>query len=110
LEYLRALRALSGARIQDIADSLGTTVGAASKLTDRLVADGLVQRLPHPTDRRSSLVQLTSAGAAALATGEAAFEESIAAIIGTLDVETVATLSSLLRTAQAAVANAEVEK
>jgi DNA-binding MarR family transcriptional regulator len=104
------LRAVDGARIQDIADSLGTTVGAASKLTDRLVADGLVQRQPHPTDRRSSLVQLTSAGATALASGESAFEEAITAVAGAIDPDTLATLTTMLHNAQAALAKTVVEQ
>lgn len=33
-----------------------------TNIVDRLEADGLAQRLPHPTDRRTTLVALTPAG------------------------------------------------
>ncbi len=33
-----------------------------TNIVDRLEADGLAQRLPHPTDRRTTLVALTAAG------------------------------------------------
>ena len=33
-----------------------------TNIVDRLEADGLAQRLPHPTDRRTTLVQLTPEG------------------------------------------------
>ena len=67
---LRAVRRHDGTcRVQDLRAELGITVGAASKLVDRLERDGLALRRPHPTDRRSSLVALTESGISALATG-----------------------------------------
>src|ERR1700712_4015051 len=33
-----------------------------TNIVDRLEADGLAHRLPHPTDRRTTLVELTAAG------------------------------------------------
>ncbi len=35
---------------------------SVTSLVNRLVQDGLVERLPHPTDRRTTLVQLTTRG------------------------------------------------
>jgi DNA-binding MarR family transcriptional regulator len=35
---------------------------SVTSLVNRLVADGLVERTPHPTDRRTTLVRLTPAG------------------------------------------------
>ena len=46
---------------QDLSDDIGITVGAASKLVDRLERDGLVSKGPNPADRRSSLIALTTA-------------------------------------------------
>lgn len=54
------------ARVNDISDEIGITVGAASKLVDRLERDGLAERRPNPGDRRSSLVSLSEAGNRAL--------------------------------------------
>jgi DNA-binding MarR family transcriptional regulator len=66
---LQALDVLSGrdgtGRVQDVSGGIGITVGAASKLVDRLERDGLVERRPNPSDRRSSLVVLTNVGQAA---------------------------------------------
>ena len=55
--------------IRDMKTELGITVGAASKLVDRLERDGLATRSAHPDDRRSSLITLTAAGEAALDQG-----------------------------------------
>ncbi|MCW3492664.1 MarR family winged helix-turn-helix transcriptional regulator [Microbacterium sp. SSM24] len=53
-------------RVHELSDELGITMGAASKLTDRLERSGLALRRPHPADRRSSLITLTEAGRRAL--------------------------------------------
>jgi DNA-binding MarR family transcriptional regulator len=37
---------------------------SVTNIVDRLQADGLVRRTPHPTDRRATLVEITEAGAA----------------------------------------------
>ncbi|GGS52851.1 MULTISPECIES: MarR family winged helix-turn-helix transcriptional regulator [Actinokineospora] len=35
---------------------------SVTNIVDRLEADGLVRRLPHPTDRRTTLAEITEAG------------------------------------------------
>ena len=78
LQALRVLRERGGnARVQDVADDLVITVGAASKLVDRLERDGSARREPNPEDRRSSLVALTAAGVDVLDAGLAAFEAAL---------------------------------
>ena len=63
LTALRVVRRHAGsARVQELRTQLGITVGAASKLVDRLERDGLVVRTANPHDRRSSLIALTPAG------------------------------------------------
>jgi len=63
LEALRVLDRRDGTcRVQDIADDLCITVGAASKLVDRLEHQGLARRAANPDDRRSSLIDLTANG------------------------------------------------
>ena len=73
LAVLSALRVIGryspSARVQELRDELRITVGAASKLVDRLEKDGLAQRHPHPSDRRSSFVSLSGAGEQALEFG-----------------------------------------
>ena len=39
---------------------------SVTNIVDRLQADGLVRRVPHPTDRRATLVEITDSGRAAL--------------------------------------------
>jgi DNA-binding MarR family transcriptional regulator len=45
-----------------LADALKVTPRAVTGLVDALVANGLVTREPHPTDRRATLVTLTPSG------------------------------------------------
>ncbi len=39
---------------------------SVTNIVDRLQADGLVRRIPHPTDRRATLVEITEEGSALL--------------------------------------------
>ena len=39
---------------------------SVTNIVDRLQADGLVRRSPHPTDRRATLVEITEAGSTLL--------------------------------------------
>ena len=71
LAVFQVLRALAGSpddplRVGDLAAELGITVGAASKLVDRVDAAGLLQRQADPNDRRASRLVLTDAGARVL--------------------------------------------
>jgi DNA-binding MarR family transcriptional regulator len=50
-------------RVQDVAVDLGITIGAVSKIVDRLERSGHVRRLPNELDRRSSLIEVTAVGA-----------------------------------------------
>lgn len=61
-EVLRVVATTPSCRVQDVAGALSITVGAVSKLVDRLEASGLCARRAHPGDRRSSLVELTEEG------------------------------------------------
>jgi DNA-binding MarR family transcriptional regulator len=45
-----------------LADALAVTPRRVTALVDALEAEGLVERRPHPTDGRSTVVSLTSAG------------------------------------------------
>jgi DNA-binding MarR family transcriptional regulator len=51
-----------------IAERTGLTAGSATSLIDRLVSAGLVERRPHPDDRRRVLVDLTAPGRSAIET------------------------------------------
>ena len=49
-------------RMSDLADGALLSLSGLSRLVDRLVAMGLVERTQCPSDRRSSLACLTTAG------------------------------------------------
>lgn len=51
-----------GACLWEVADYVGVTRPTASALVDRLVRDGLVDRVPHPKERRRIMLSLTSQG------------------------------------------------
>ncbi len=46
----------------DLGDELGTTPRNVTTLVDGLEEEGLVRRVPHPTDRRATVVELTPPG------------------------------------------------
>ena len=46
----------------ELASRLGVTTAAASGIVDRLAARGHVERQPHPTDRRRTVVATTDSG------------------------------------------------
>ncbi len=50
------------ARMSDLADGALLSLSGLSRLVDRLVAMGLVERMQCPNDRRSSLARLTPLG------------------------------------------------
>ncbi len=84
--------------INELGDALDLTSGGATRLVDRLVAEGYVERLPCPTDRRVSWVGLTEKGHQVLS---AATEVHIAdlddSFVGVLEADEMKTLRDLLR-------------
>jgi DNA-binding MarR family transcriptional regulator len=83
---LQALRVLDhhdgSGRVQELSRELSITIGAASKLVDRLENAKLATRRPHPEDRRSSLVSLTAAGQNARRGAEAVARPFAARVLG----------------------------
>jgi DNA-binding MarR family transcriptional regulator len=55
-------RAPSGLRMGELSRRLMVTNGNVTGLVAQLVAEGMVERLPVPQDRRANLVRLTPAG------------------------------------------------
>jgi DNA-binding MarR family transcriptional regulator len=68
-----ALRRLTvGPQTQrELADRLSADQPYVTLMVDDLERHGLVQRKPHPTDRRAKLVKLTASGRAAVARADA---------------------------------------
>lgn len=64
-DYMAQLaRFPDGLRMKSLSQHLMVTGGNVTGLTDQLVAEGLVQRIDDPDDRRALIVQMTPAGKA----------------------------------------------
>jgi DNA-binding MarR family transcriptional regulator len=82
-EVMRVIQEAGGScRVNDIAQRLAITGGAASKLVDRLERSELAARRPHPSDRRSALVSLTREGGFAYSEALVTVERELDALIG----------------------------
>ena len=66
LRALTVLRSLGPASLRNLAEAMGITVSTTSRLVDRLVAAGLVERRPSPRSRRELALVIAPAGQAAL--------------------------------------------
>jgi DNA-binding MarR family transcriptional regulator len=66
--------------LRALADLLAADPPYVTLMVDDLEKRGLVQRRPHPDDRRAKLVELTAAGRAAAARADAILDEPPAAL------------------------------
>jgi DNA-binding MarR family transcriptional regulator len=66
------------------------------RMVDRLERDGLVERRPHPEDRRASCLHLTTTGRRAARRGRRAVADVEEAVFGGLDAGDRAVLAGLL--------------
>lgn len=82
LNVLLVVEATTTCRVQDIAKALAITVGGTSQAVDRLEKAGLCVRVPHPSDRRSSIVELTDAGTAVLERATPIFDDALQRLLG----------------------------
>lgn len=99
-QALRAIASREGAaRVQDVSADLQITVGAASKLIDRLERDGLAERATHPTDRRSMVIALTDSGQRSSVRAQAAADRALQVLLSNdLDESSAAQLTATLST------------
>jgi DNA-binding MarR family transcriptional regulator len=93
-------------RVQDIARAVAITVGGASQAVDRLESAGLCARRANPTDRRSSIVELTPKGTELLGIAAPVFDRELdrllqAPLPGTALAHLADALSTLRRSAAA---------
>jgi DNA-binding MarR family transcriptional regulator len=79
---VRALRQLATQphTLRALAEQLAADPPYVTLMVDDLEERGLVQRMPHPEDRRAKLVALTAAGRAAAARADAILDEPPAAL------------------------------
>jgi DNA-binding MarR family transcriptional regulator len=64
MRLLHALECDGDQTMTSLANALGVTQRRVTALVDALEKDGFVERRPHPTDGRSTVVSLTKAGRA----------------------------------------------
>ena len=55
-------RAAGGLTMTELSRQMMVSNGATTSLVDRLAEDGLLQRTPHPSDRRTTIISLTPLG------------------------------------------------
>lgn len=86
-------------RMGQLADEVGLTRSAMTRLIDRLVQDGYVERVSCPSDARGSFARLTEAGLAAL---QGAYPTHLASarrwVFDRLDEQQVSRLAELMCT------------
>ena len=81
--------------LSQLAETNGIDAPYATLVVDKLESHGLVQRCPHPDDKRRKLVALTAEGRRAVATADAILLRPPAAV-GTLSAEELNHLAALL--------------
>ncbi|NPV70127.1 MAG: MarR family transcriptional regulator [Firmicutes bacterium] len=85
-----------GASLAAVAEHIGVTPPAMSRMVDRLVERGLVARQSHPDSRRQLTLALTPHGAAMFEAARARTHDRIAGMLGTLAAEDLASIESAL--------------
>lgn len=84
-QLLQALREDGPQSMVDLAGALSVTKRNVTTLVDGLETAGLAARRPHPTDRRSTLVELTAEGAALAAQAAQVQRRHLEGLLARLD-------------------------
>lgn len=96
--FLRSLSGTQSTAPSALAEKMGMTKGAISKLADRLLAKGLVERLADPDDRRAHSLSLTDAGRAKVPILAALADLNDAEYFGVLTADEHHALDGILKT------------
>ncbi|MFS0852963.1 MarR family winged helix-turn-helix transcriptional regulator [Microbacterium sp. 179-I 3D4 NHS] len=83
------------ARLRDITANMLISQPSVSRLVDRMVTRGLVEKCPDPEDGRGSLIRATDAGVRAFRAVATVHGRSIAQRMSALDDDELRTLQSL---------------
>ncbi|WP_417826356.1 MarR family winged helix-turn-helix transcriptional regulator [Thalassospira povalilytica] len=98
-DVLAALyRERDGMRMSELSKSLMVSNGNVTGIVDRLVAEGLVVRLPVENDRRASIVRLTEAGEKDFAERALVHESWVSDLFSDLSLSDADALIRILRT------------
>jgi DNA-binding MarR family transcriptional regulator len=100
LAKLAALHALSDAGeslpLGQLAERLSCVKSNITQLVDRLAADGLVTRVPDPSDRRARLARMTAAGRKACEQGIRIQQQTERELFGALTADEARQLAGLM--------------
>jgi len=84
-ELLWRLRGRGSMTQRQLSQELRCTPRNVTGLVDGLEASGLVERRPHPKDRRATLVALTAAGSAFVATMDQGYQQTASELFEDFD-------------------------
>jgi len=70
---------------KDLGRELGLTSGSVTGLVDRMQQSGWAQRVPHPDDRRSTIIEVTAAGLQLVAEIGAVWAGAFAGVVAPAD-------------------------
>jgi DNA-binding MarR family transcriptional regulator len=98
LSSYKLMRALedSDQSMREVSEALQVSPRTVTDMIDGLEARGLVERRPHPADRRVTLLHLTDDGQRHLETAKALADQSLGGAISALSEEDQRTLRRLL--------------
>lgn len=95
--FMRALYDLEPTPPSVLAEKMGMTKGAISKLAERLVAKGLVERAQSPEDKRAHSLSMTPQGRTKIPVLASLADQNDAEFFGVLTQEEHAALDRVLR-------------
>jgi DNA-binding MarR family transcriptional regulator len=97
LRLLNVVHCQGPQKMADLAEALAVTPRNVTALVDGLEAEGLIRRIPHSTDRRVTLVELTG-GSVNVESQFRAFQDSIGSLFANMGEDDRRTLLRLLTT------------
>lgn len=84
MRLLGALHCKGPQIMSNISDELGVTRRNVTALVDALEDEGLVRRMPHPTDRRATVIELTEQGVETTDSMYSGYREDVAELFASL--------------------------
>src|SRR5207253_4665467 len=85
-----------GVTVTDARQALGLRSSSMTALADRLERDRLLRRVPHPTDRRSTILRATPKGRRVVERALGTLIGGVAGIVGAMRPDELATLERFL--------------
>jgi DNA-binding MarR family transcriptional regulator len=95
LRLLNVVHCHGPQKMADLADALAVTPRNVTALVDGLEAEGLIRRVPHATDRRVTMVEL-SCSSVSVESQYRAFQDSVGALFAKLSADDRRTLHRIL--------------